>query len=222
MKGFLRFLILAVLPVGILVSVLLWSPLLEIRTLDVTGQEKCSTEEILQASGLAAGANPLLPIEWRRGEWPRPNLISAAERIRRLPWVETASVDWLPLHAVRIRIAERKPFAVLPYLGGSLMLDANGVVLESVNGDLPADVREIRGIRFAGYANGRMPETEDPQLLQTGLGVLKALKQSGTGEGPRLFDVVRWVDVLAADRVDGPTRGVAEGYVAHAEMMAAD
>ena len=129
------------------------------------------------------------------------NFTAAEERIGKLPWIASVTVDWIPLHAVRIHVSERVPYARLPYLGGSLLIDSEGVVLESAKGESPADIREIRGIRFSGYANGRVPETEDEALLQTGIDVLRALRQNGSGEGPSLYGAVRWVDVLAVDRV---------------------
>lgn len=200
----LRRVLLAVLPLGAVLAVLAWSPLLAVRTLDVTGQARVTTAQVLEASGLAVGAHPFLPVVWRRNEWPETSLLRAERQIERLPWVADARVDWLPLHAVRIRITERTPFARLPYLGGSLLLDETGVVLQSVpDGETQADCKELRGIAFSGYVNGHRPETEDPLLLETGLRVLAAFRQTGGTEAgsPRLYDAVRWVDVLAVDRV---------------------
>ncbi len=204
MKRLRRVLLLAVLPLGAVIAVLAWSPLLAVRTLDVTGQSRVTTAQVLEASGLSVGAHPFLPVGWRRNEWPETNLRRAERQIERLPWVADARVDWLPLHAVRIRVTERIPFARLPYLGGSLLLDESGVVLESVRGgEAPAECKELRGIGFTGYVNGRKPDMEDPLLLQTGLRVLAAFRHSGGKEAdaPRLYDLVRWVDVLAVDRV---------------------
>ena len=240
-------LLLAVLPFGAVLAVLAWSPLLVVRTVDVTGQSHVTVAQVLEASGLTAGAHPFLPVTWNRGEWPEMHLMRAERRIEKLPWVADARVDWLPLHAVRIRITERTPFACLPYLGGSLLLDETGVVLESVQDTEAAKgCKELRGVAFSGYVNGRRPDVTDPLLLETGLRVLKAFRRSGgtadgstsgaasgtaaadanaadtataggttsetaaangktsetaDADGPDLYDSVRWVDVLAVDRV---------------------
>jgi|SRR5450756_2136937 len=201
MKRFFSFLVFAMLPLGILAAVLAWSPLLEIRTIDVTGQNHCKVEDILAASGMKTGGHPFLPILWKRGEIPRLRISVAAEDVRKMPWIATARLDWLPLHTVRIRVTERTPFMVLPYLGGGLLLDAGGVVLESAGKETAPDIKELRGIHFSGYVNGRVPEMEEPEVLKTGIRVLQTMKQTGFGEAQRLYDAVRWVDMISADRV---------------------
>ena len=201
MRRLLVFFVFALLPLGILAAVFAWSPLLEIRTLDVTGQNHYKAQDILTASGLETGAHPFLPIRWRRGELPALRTRTAAEAVGKLPWVAAARVDWLPLHTVRIRVTERMPFLVLPYLGGGLLLDDNGVVLESAGKETAPEIKELRGIRFSGYVNGHVPEMADPQLLEMGIRVLQTLRRSSSAEAPRLYDAVRWVDVISADRV---------------------
>jgi cell division protein FtsQ len=201
MKRFFIFLVISLLALGVFVAVLAWSPLLEIRTMDVTGQNHYKVEDILSASGLKTGENPFFPIRFRRAEWPSLHVGTAAKAIGKLPWVAKARVDWIPMHTVRIRVTERLPFLVLPYLGGGLLLDENGVVLESAGLETEPGIKELRGIRFSGYVNGRVPEMADPELLETGIRVLQTLRGNGSGEAPRLYDAVRWVDVVSADRV---------------------
>jgi cell division protein FtsQ len=201
MKRFFIFLVFALLSAGILAAVLAWSPLLEIRTMDVTGQNHCKVGDIVAASGLKTGSHPFFPIRLSRGKWPLLHITAAAEAVGKLPWVAKARVDWIPLHTVRIHVTERVPFMTLPYLGGGLLLDESGVVLESAGKEPAAGIKELRGIRYSGYVNGRVPEMADPELLKTGIRVLQTLRSSGSVESPELYDAVRWVDVISADRV---------------------
>ncbi len=186
----------------ILLAVFVWSPFLRIRTIDVTGQERSTTEEILRAAGLKSGDHPLLPLRIDSNRFPATRLAVAAEQVMKLPWVRTAAVEWLPLHAVRIRVTERVPYAALSHMGGKLLMDREGIVLQAVEGELPNHIKEIRGIRFTSYANGRIPDMEDPELLQTGLRVLAACVQSESETaGFRFYETISWIDVLSLDRV---------------------
>ena len=196
-KVLLRF----VLPLVIVAAVLVWSPLLSIRRIDVTGHQRYTTEEIRAVSGLTQGEHVFLPLRWSPGKWPATRLQTVKRSVERLPWVAAVRVEWLPLHDIRIRVTERQPFARLPYLGGFLLLDPEGVVLEKQEEEEASSALiELRGVRFTGYANGHRPDLTDPEQMETGLRILKALQNGREETGPSLLDAVRWVDVLAYDR----------------------
>ncbi len=202
MKRWLQLFLAFLLILLILLTVFVWSPFLRIRTIDVTGQERSTTEEILRAAGLKTGDHPLLPLRIESNRFPATRLVVAGEQVLKLPWVRTATVEWLPLHAVRIRVTERVPYAALTYMGGKLLLDRDGIVLQAVEGELPNHIKEIRGIRFTGYANGRIPDMDEPELLQTGLRVLTACARSESEtSGLRFYEIVSWIDVLSLDKV---------------------
>ena len=131
MRRLRRFLLRFVLPLVIVAAVLVWSPLLSIRRIDVTGHQRYTTEEIRAVSGLTQGEHVFLPLRWSPGKWPATRLQTVKRSVERLPWVAAVRVEWLPLHDIRIRVTERQPFARLPYLGGFLLLDPEGVVLEN-------------------------------------------------------------------------------------------
>ena len=185
----------------IAVGVLVWSPLLSLRRIDVTGQARCTTEEILNASGLSTGEHILLPVRWLPGTGPVTRLHEVKHSVERLPWVSSALVEWRLPRDIRISVTEREPFARLPYLGGFLLVDAEGVVLQLQEEAVDPEIKELRGVSFTGYANGYRPDMREPERLDMGLRVLKALRNKRSGSGPSLADIVQWVDVLAYDRV---------------------
>jgi cell division protein FtsQ len=185
----------------LMVWLVVWSPLLSLRRLDVTGQERCTVAEIVNAAGIAPGDHLLLPVRWEPGLGPVTRLYDVRRSVERLPWIAEALVTWQMPRDVRIRVTEREPFARLPYLGGYLLVDAEGVVLQLQEGEPDPAVKELRGILFSGYANGYLPDMEEPERMEMGLRVLGALRNADPDAGPSLADAVRWVDVLAYDRV---------------------
>ncbi len=201
MKRFGAWFVFVILPIALACVVLAWTPLLEIRTVDVSGQSSVKTEDILKASSLGPGSHPFLPILLEKGQRPVLNMEQAAERVMKLPWIKTARVDWLPLHTVRIRVTERKPFAKLPYLKGFLLIDEEGVILSFTDSVADESLKEIRGVPFTGYVIGRLPEMEEAQTLPMAIRVLKAYIQTSQAEDSHLYDVLNWLDVVSRDRI---------------------
>ncbi len=204
MKRFLAFVLFVVLPIGIVVSILIWSPLFRINTIDVTGQTHETTKNILEVSELEIGTHPFFPLQITRGNRPMLHIETSKANIEKLAWVKTAKIDWIPLHALRIQIIERTPFAKIPYLQGYLVIDDTGVVLyytdKLAEVESVGQLKEIHGIRFSSYIIGRKPDSENPKNLELALQVLKTIQQINNDDGKSLFDVVDWIDIVAENR----------------------
>ena len=104
--------------------------LLEIRTVTVDGLHRVNRQELLDL----AGVKPGMPIHHV--------LTSAVKaRLEAHPWIKEAEVVRVPLHEVRISVAERKPAVVVRAGGENFLGDKEGRVLarlaQADDGSLP-------------------------------------------------------------------------------------
>jgi cell division protein FtsQ len=108
----------------------LWeSPLFAVRGVQVDGLHSLSAAAVRDAAGLRTGT-PLL----------RVDLDAAAARVRRLPQVATAQVSRGWPDRVVVTVAERTPVAVVERAGQRTLVDAGGVLFDTITGPAPAGV----------------------------------------------------------------------------------
>lgn len=116
-----------VIAVGVVVGVfalvgLFRSPLLDIDKIEVKGAKHTTVASILTATGVATQGHPMIAVD----------RYALADKIERLPWVATATVDRKWPNTLRIRITERVPIGAIGAPGGIAVLDGTGRVLGTV------------------------------------------------------------------------------------------
>jgi len=102
---------------------------LKLRTVEVLGNQRVSAPEIVGASGLTRGSH-LLELSVRRIE----------KRMTSVPWVKRARAERILPSKVRITVVERKAVLIAVLGSRSYLVDDEGVVLEEVVQDDPAQV----------------------------------------------------------------------------------
>lgn len=100
------------------------SPPLKLRRIEVAGNEKVSKDEVAAASGLVAGVH-LLTL----------STADVSTRVEALPWIRTSRVERIIPSKVRITVTERQPAAEVLVSEAQLLVDREGVVLETASGD---------------------------------------------------------------------------------------
>jgi cell division protein FtsQ len=160
--------------------VLLGSPLLAVRTVQVDGERTLSAEQVVQVAEITE-RTPLL----------RVNTAAAAARVARLPQVASVEVTRGWPGTVVVTVAERVPVAVVVQGGTRQLVDAGGVVFDTITGDAPAGVVPL-DVRDPG---------PDDAATTAALGALTAL--------PR--DVRAQVTGLAAHTADDVTLSLTDG-----------
>jgi hypothetical protein len=139
----------------------------EIRDVRMTGLRAVTQEEVLDRLQLEARAT-LLSVS--------PPQLEA--RVSAHPWIKSASVSRLPLHALSVEITERHPAAVLKAPSASFLLDDEGTVLtalaEREHEDLPVMVGVDPKRLLEGDARLR-------QVAQSGIRLAGLLTQSLAG-----------------------------------------
>ncbi len=98
-------------------------PAFDARTVEVIGNRRVPTSEILRRAGVAP----------HRSIWLQ-NTGAMARRIDEIPYIARVSVHRIPPSEIRIRVAERVPFAVLWSGANAAVVDASLRVLEPATG----------------------------------------------------------------------------------------
>jgi cell division protein FtsQ len=111
------------------VWVLLVSPVLGVNSVQVDGVSSLAADQVRKTAGIAPGT-PLL----------RVDVDAARSRIARLPQVASVEVTRGWPHTVVVTVVERKPVAVVGAPGQRTLVDAHGVLFDTVTGASPAGV----------------------------------------------------------------------------------
>ncbi|SEO97303.1 cell division protein FtsQ/DivIB [Trujillonella endophytica] len=120
---------LAVTAVAVAVWVVWGSPLLAVSTVRVDGAGSLTADQVRAAAGVAEGT-PLL----------RVDVDAAAARVARLPQVASVQVTRGWPQTVVITVEERVPVAVVEQAGTRSLVDAGGVLFDTVTGEAPDGV----------------------------------------------------------------------------------
>jgi cell division protein FtsQ len=108
---------------------LLAGPLLGVRTVQVDGVATLPADQVREAAGIDRGT-PLLRVD-----------VAAAEaRVARLPQIRSVEVTRGWPHSVVITVVERVAVAIVGPPGRRSLVDADGVLFDTVTGEGPADV----------------------------------------------------------------------------------
>ncbi|WP_436691487.1 cell division protein FtsQ/DivIB, partial [Geodermatophilus sp. CPCC 205506] len=109
---------------------LLWaSPVLAVSEVRVDGAGSLTADEVIEVAGVAEGT-PLL----------RVDVDAARARVARLPQVASVEVTRGWPRSVVITVVERVPVAVVDEAGSRTLVDAGGVLFDTVTGPPPVGV----------------------------------------------------------------------------------
>ena len=119
----------AVLALVAVVWLLLAGPVLGVRTVQVDGVTTLPADQVRETAGIDPGT-PLL----------RVDVDAARARVARLPQVASVEVTRGWPHTVVVTVVEREPVAVVGSRGARSLVDAEGVLFDTVTGEPPAGV----------------------------------------------------------------------------------
>jgi cell division protein FtsQ len=143
----------------LLVVVAFWSPLLEVRRVQVVGAKHTDAEQVREATGLDDSPNLLLV---STGE--------IASSVETLPWVRSAEVHRRLPGTVRVKLVERTAALVVTVAAGTWTIDGSGHVLEE--GAVTKGLPTLTGSVIAPPEPG---ERLDAPEIRAGLAVWRSL-----------------------------------------------
>lgn len=157
---------------------LLDAPLFAISRIEIEGLRHLNRSQVLNAAGLTLG-QPVLRLDRQ----------AVRRRLQQLPWLRGVEVVRELPNAVRIRVQERKPLALVRLPGpgqGDYLIDDSGVVLEPWAGEGEAGLPLITGIEVRRVRFGDRVGEADVLRVQQLLEVVKDIPflqgQDGIGE----------------------------------------
>jgi cell division protein FtsQ len=190
------------------VAWVLWaSPLLSVRTVQIDGVRTLTAAEVREAAGLRTGT-PLLQVD----------VTSAAERVRRLPQVASAQVSRGWPDRVVVTVTERAPIAVVERDGQRWLVDAGGVLFDTITGPAPAGVVALTvaspGPRDAATSAGLAAIAALPAAVRTQVATVTATSARDLTLQLRTPVTVLWGDGGAARSKAAALRGVLDQIAA--------
>lgn len=163
----------------------------DVDEISVSGNERSTTDEIVEASGIDAG-DGLLEVD----------LDGAARSVELVPWVGTARVERSWLGSIRITVTERPPLAAIPAGSGFALVDEHGRQLEVVD-QRPDGFLPIRGIQGSGQAGEAAPDEVLPVIA-----LIEALPPE---TAPRVAAVAVLDGDIHLELVDGGLANLGDG-----------
>jgi len=137
----------AVLAVGLVFAGALFTPLLDVDEVRVTGTDHLAPEAIRTAARIAPGT-PLV----------RVDLAEVGRRVADLPWVEEVTVHRRLGGEVELAVTERTPVAAAATGASAVLLDADGRVLGPVTEAPDTQVVELLGLSAVPEPGGFVDE----------------------------------------------------------------
>lgn len=196
-KAKIRLIVLiALILIAIILLILLFSPIFNIRNIDVGGSLKYSHEEIVNSSELKLGENAFRRLRIAPEAIFELRLLDAEKKIKQLPYVKECTVKIVFPNSIRIQITDRDPAAYLVYFDNYLTVDEQGFVLEVGNNKSGDNLKEIRGIDFNKYSLGGQLEASDISLIRIGVEIISTINRSDGDSETKLADVLDWVDII--------------------------
>lgn len=95
-------------------------------------------------------------------------------RVGSHPWIKSAVVTRVPLHALRIEIVERKPAAIVKAPAGNILVDESGAVLARIGTNDDPTLPAITGVDSNDLARG---EVRVREVIKAGVELAKLVAQ---------------------------------------------
>lgn len=160
------------------------TPWFHITSVDVHGNHKVPSDQIVAATGIAVGNNTF-----------QVSLTRAHERVTKLPYIKTAKLSRRLFPAkVIVEVTESRLSGYIPFAGGFIGFDEDGKVVE-IMVDKPAGVPAIKGVNLLKYEPGYKMELESTGQADTILIFIDEFRKAGLLEDITELDVTNLMDV---------------------------
>lgn len=128
---------------GLTIYIALFTPLCNIKSIEVYGNEKFKSEEIVNMTGIPIGVNIF-----------KVNYFQVKRNIVANQYIESVKISRRYPSKVRLAVIERKPAGYFNYMGSYLIIDKTGIVLDLQNNLNGLKIPVIIGVNFKDYKVG--------------------------------------------------------------------
>ncbi|MCX7746968.1 MAG: FtsQ-type POTRA domain-containing protein [Clostridia bacterium] len=178
------------------------SPLCNIGKIEVEGNKYCKKEEIVGATDIMVGKNAIKTIGNNIKNLFTLRYSKAEESIMKSnPYIKSAVVRYVLFDKIKIVIEEREPFGVIPFMGTNLIIDKEGIVLDTVNKNQSLNKPIINGIKFSAYELGQALKMERRDKFEDASTVLAKVMESDKQGTYKFYDRIKSIDASDAGKI---------------------
>ena len=201
LMAFLQFIFVFGMLAGSLIMLAL-SPLFEIHDIYVRGNSHYSEEDIIDASGIILGTNGFKLIGGSTEDILNLRNSDAENTIKKeLSYIKDVVVKFALTDKIIITVKERKPFAVVPFYGTSILVDDEAYVLETFEGGTPKSLPVIKGLKFDSFEIGQALELESMDNFFYAVNLINEIVKSDSKSDFKLFSKIDYFDVHDIDNI---------------------
>ena len=150
-----------------LIIILAFSPLFNITEIQIEGNFRLTENTIINASNIKIGQNIL-----------RIDKNKIKDNIKEIPYIDEVSIKRNWPDKLCISITEKQALAKIDVFGSVIVLDENGIVLESVSDATNLDIPLIENFEITNYGVNKNISLEENNKINNILEVLKILKKN--------------------------------------------
>jgi cell division protein FtsQ len=150
------------------IAFLMTSSLFNIKTINVSGNNRVSQQEIIRLSGLSYQQNIF-----------RINSKDTMKSIFQSPYIEKIKIKRHLPNIIKIDIIEREPLVLVPYVGSYLFVDSQGIVIEINSSIANMKLPVINGLKFNTFKLGEEIKVENKLQLTSVIKLINEIKKVG-------------------------------------------
>jgi cell division protein FtsQ len=150
------------------IAFLMTSSLFNIKTINVSGNNRVSQQEIIRLSGLSYQQNIF-----------RINSKETMKSIFQSPYIEKIKIKRHLPNIIKIDIIEREPLVLVPYVGSYLFVDSQGIVIEINSTIANMKLPVINGLKFNTFKLGEEIKVENKLQLTSVIKLINEIKKVG-------------------------------------------
>jgi len=158
-----RAVLIAMLMLGICVG-MLFTPLFNLKEIDIEGNSRVDAKTIIDASGFTLGENIF-----------KFSLPKAGEAIASIPYINSIELQRKLPGKIEINVTECIPIAYIQSAGGMVVVDKDGKVLEKKDENNPHKIPVLFDFKFEKYTLGKKIDENNNEKLQKTLEITKNL-----------------------------------------------
>lgn len=143
---------------------LLFTPLFNLKELEITGNKKVTTEDIIKKSGFVLSENIF-----------KFKLNTAGESIAKIPYINSVIIQRKLPGKVEISVTECIPLAYIQSVDGMVVVDKDGKVLEKKTEEVTYVLPILFDFKFDKYVLGEKISENNNKKLQKTLEITKNL-----------------------------------------------
>lgn len=139
--------------------------LFTVQEVRVSGNEYLKDEKVIYESGITLGNNIF-----------KERFSNIKENLQSQPYIKHVKMKRVIPNKISIEITERRPVAYIPYMGNFIIIDEEGVVLESTldHGELVL----IKGIDLTSFNEGEALNMVDEHQLNKAMEILREVNHN--------------------------------------------